>query len=307
MRKNGGVFPEPGEVNFHQKGTARRKKRKRRKKQSNNLFGKIILIVFIVWIGFIINRRMEEARFLKEIEKEKKIQLAYEQRLIDLESKGDQLFTWKKFRESAASYHGALQILKSYIKDSVKEESIRNKYRIAGLIDTAEKLIANGRYGEALQKYLKAGQFLKSDNYNKVKIDERITSLRKRVEYENAVKEGDTAIAHKNLNGALQSYNNALTIAGQLKLETEITVLESKIAKAREELGLMREEAEKMEKLADRKYREGDYHEAAKAYHAAKTAYEKLGLSHEKLMADKKAKDAEKRSKSFWKRFFASE
>jgi tetratricopeptide (TPR) repeat protein len=304
MRKKEGVFPQPGEANFHQNRKGRSRKRKKR---ANGRIGKILLIILIVWIGFIINRRMEEARFLKEIEKEKKIQLAYEQKLIDLESKGDQLFTWKKFRESAVSYHSALQILKSYIKDSAKEESIRKKYQITGLIVNAEKLIANSRYGEALQKYLKAGQLLKSDNYNKMKIDDRITSLRKRVEYETAVKEGDTATAHKNFNGALESYSHALAIAGQLKLQTEISVLGKKIAKAHEELRLMQEEAEKMENLADRKYREGDYHEAAKAYHAAKTAYEKLGLTREKLIADKKAKDAEKRSKSFWKRFFYSE
>jgi tetratricopeptide (TPR) repeat protein len=304
MRKNEGVFLQPGEVNFHQKGKERKRQRRKRAK---GRIGKILLIILIVWIGFIVNRRVEEARFFKEIEKEKKIQLAYEQSLMDLEIKGDQLFTWEMFRESAVSYRNALQILKFYVKDPAKEEAIRKKYQITGWIVAGEKSIANGRYGEALQKYLKADQLLEPDNYNKAKINERIGALHKRVEFENAVKEGDTATAHKNFSDALQSYNHARTIAGQLALQTEINALEGKIAKAREELGQLREEAEKLEKLADRKYREGDYHEAAKTYHAAEMAYDKLGLSHEKLMTDKKAKDAEKRSKSFWKRFFAGE
>jgi hypothetical protein len=304
MRKSEGVFLQPGEANFRQKGKERKK---RRKKQAKGRMGKILLIILIVWIGLIVNRKVEESRFLKEIEKEKKIQLAYEQSLLDLEIKGDQLFTWEMFRESAVSYRSALRILKFYVKDSAKEEAIRKKYQITGLIVAGEKLIVDGRYGEALQKYLKADQFLEPDNYNKAKIDKRIAALHKRVDFENTVKEGDAAITRKNFTGALQSYYHARTLAGQLALKTEITVLEGKIAKAQAELGLLRDEAEKMEKLAERKYREGDYHEAAKAYHAAETAYDKLGLSHEKLMADKKAKDAEKRSKSFWKRFFSSE
>jgi tetratricopeptide (TPR) repeat protein len=316
MRKDESVFRQRGEASFHQD---RMKRSKKRRKPVTRHIGKMMLVILIIWFGLLAYRRMEETRLFQEIEKEKKLQFAYEQNLNDLEIKGDRFLKAEMFRESAATYRSALQILKTLVKDPEKEKSLRQKYEIVNMIVAGEKLMTAGRYEDALKKYLKTYQMPNLDNYCKLKIDARIAAIRSRIEFDNLVKTGDNELARKNFVAAIQNYQQAQTIAAHLSLSKDIKVLEQKIAVAKEEETLKNleevrrnlekvqrnlEEVQKMEQTADREYEAGNYHEAAKAYQQAALAYEKLGFPREKKLAAEKAKNAERRSKSFWRRIF---
>jgi serine/threonine protein phosphatase PrpC len=280
-----------------------------------------ILLLLMLGVGLLINRRLAAAKIRKELLEKKRVEMVWKKSITEHERNGDQLIKGEKYQAAVNEYQSALRVIDDNNMELPGPKAILSKkYDMALLIVAGDNFADAGEYSKALTKYSEALTACPDIVNDRTGIMSRIVRLKKCTEMKRLVQDGDNLVIAQKYRDAKAKYQLAKNIAEQLaddnmkaSIDSKLISIELKIQEERNQrIQLAREntrdtqiyQAKRVEKAGDDKYNAKDYKGAAETYQTARRLYDGLNLTREILLIDAKIKNAQKKSRGFWSRMF---